>query len=74
MKPETACEKIMNETFVQIIHLLNNLERTVVSDQGILMKELKRLRNEFFLRNLKEPRKIFRKKLEILAEQRRRHT
>ena len=30
MKPETACEKVMNETFVQIIHLLNNLERRVL--------------------------------------------
>ena len=29
MKPETAREKIMNETFVQIIHLPNNSERTV---------------------------------------------
>ena len=29
MKPETACEKIMNEIFVQIINLLNNSERTV---------------------------------------------
>ena len=42
MKPETACGKIINESFVQIIHLLNNSERTVGSDQGILMKEIKR--------------------------------
>ena len=28
MKPETACEKIMNKTFIQI-HLLNNSKRTV---------------------------------------------
>ena len=39
MKPETAYEKIMNETFVQIIHLLNNSERTVVQFSSIFIWE-----------------------------------
>ena len=31
LKPEIACEKVMNETVVQIFHLLNNSERTVLT-------------------------------------------
>ena len=42
MKPETACEKNMNETFVQIIHLLNNSERTVDSFDCIVLEHFGR--------------------------------